>query len=168
MTIIDDLLTGINKEFSKIQNKTEDALKGYNLSNQIKDIERKKTAKLIEIGKLVCDKYSRNSNVTEDELKDKANEIAGYDHEISLLQSELDTMKTQNDPNTSASQRAEAKAGYTPTPGYECPRCHAPANKEKAFCPLCGENLKCSDDDIVDVEPNGGADSSDSEKKDKS
>jgi hypothetical protein len=163
MTIIDDLIGGIGKEFEKVQNKSQEIMQGYNLQNQIKELERKRTAKLLEIGRLVCDRYLRNADVSEDVLKDKANEVAGYEHEMNLLQSEVDSLKTTNDPNTPASQRADAKAGYTPTPGFECPKCHAPANREKAFCPLCGASLKStngnggsSGGDIVDVETDGG------------
>jgi hypothetical protein len=159
MTIIDDLMNGIGKEFEKVQNKSQEIMQSYNLQNQIKDIERKRNSKLLEIGRLVCDKYLRSAEISEDQLKDKANEVAGYEHEMSLLQQEIETSKTAQDPNAAASTRADAKAGYTATPGFECPRCHAPANREKAFCPLCGESLKSSkSDDVVDVEPSNGSD----------
>lgn len=155
--IIDDLLQNITKEVGKVQARSQEMLQSYNLNGQVRELERKKTAKLLEIGRLICDKYQKDLNVSEDLLKDKVNEITGYEQEIVVLQSELDSMKMQHDPNVSSTQKAEAKAGYTPTPGYECPRCHAPANKEKSFCPLCGETLKRgSEEEIVDVEPNGG------------
>lgn len=154
MTMIDDLFQGIGKEIEKVQNKSQEIMQGYNLSNQIKDLERKKNAKLLEIGRLICDKYLRSIDVSEDVLKDKTNEVAGFEHEMTLLQNELDQVKTGGDPTASASQKSEAKAGYSTSPGFECPRCHAPASKEKRFCPLCGENLKgANGDDIVDVEP---------------
>jgi hypothetical protein len=159
MTIIDDLLKGISKEVEKVQSKSQEIMQSYNLSNQIKEIERNRNAKLLEVGRLVCDKFLRNAEVSDDKLKELANEVSGYEHEISLLQAEVDQAKAANDPTTPASQRADAKAGYTPTPGFECPKCHAPAAKDKKFCPLCGEGLNATasskDDDIVDVEPNG-------------
>ena len=151
---------GIGKEFEKVQNKSQEIMQNFNLQNQVKDIERKRNAKLLEIGRMVCDKYLRSQEVTEDQLKDKANEIAGYEHEMSLLQSEIDTAKTAQDPNSAASTRADAKAGYSPTPGFDCPRCHAPANREKAFCPLCGESLKAKSDSSSsssDSEPSNGS-----------
>lgn len=161
MTIIDDLLSGVGKEFEKIQTKAQEITQSFNLSGQIKELERKRNAKLLEIGRLVCDKYLRNSDVSEDSLRDKANEVAGYEHEMSLLQAEIETMKTANDPSTSASQRADTKAGYNPSPGFECPRCHAPASKDKTFCPLCGEKLKSNGaGNSADVESNGGSSSS--------
>jgi len=159
MTIIDDFLSGIGKEVTKVQQRSQEMLQGYNVQNQIKDLERKRTAKLLEIGRLVYDKYNRNQDVSDDELKDKSNEVAGYEHEIGILQAELDSLKMANNPDASQQQRAEAKAGYTATPGFTCPSCHAPASRDKSFCPSCGESLrpssKSSDDDIVDVEPNG-------------
>lgn len=156
MTIFDDLVQGVTKEVSKVQARSQEMLQSYNLANQVKDLERKRTAKLLEIGRLVCDKYQRTSDVPEDLLKDKTNEIAGYEHEIGLLQAEIDSLKSTTDPNSPHSQRADAKAGYSPTPGYECPRCQAPANKDKSFCAVCGEPLKhgAGGDDVVDVEPN--------------
>jgi DNA-directed RNA polymerase subunit M/transcription elongation factor TFIIS len=161
MTMIDDVLNGIGKEFEKVQSKSQEIMQSYNLATQVKELERKRTAKLLELGRLVCDKYLRSADVTEDVLKDKANEVAGYEHEISIMQSEIDTMKTATDPNTPASAKADAKAGYSHSPGFECPKCHAPANRDKAFCPLCGSALKGSNgdggDDIVDVEPSSGS-----------
>ncbi len=155
MTIFDDLVQGITKEVSKVQTRSQEMLQSYNLVNQVKDLERKRTAKLLEIGRLVCDKYQRSADVPDDLLKDKTNEIAGYEHEIGLLQAEIDSLKASAaDPDAPSSKRAESKAGYTPTPGFECPRCSAPANREKSFCAVCGEPLKRGGDDVVDVEPN--------------
>jgi|LakMenEpi03Aug12_release.lakeMendotaPanAssembly.Ray.scaffolds.fasta_scaffold263466_2 hypothetical protein len=154
MTIFDDLVQGITKEVSKVQTRSQEMLQSYNLVNQVKDLERKRTAKLLEIGRLVCDKYQRSADVPDDLLKDKTNEIAGYEHEIGLLQAEIDSLKAAAaDPDAPSSKRTESKAGYTPTPGFECPRCSAPANREKSFCAVCGEALR-QGDDTVDVEPN--------------
>ncbi len=154
MTIFDDVCNTISKEVGKVQQRSQEMMQQFNLNGQIRDLEKKKTAKLMEIGKLICDKYQHNQDVSEDSLKDKVNEIAGFDHEIETLQTELDGLRAANDPSASTSQKAEAKAGFTPTPGYECPSCHAPASKDKSFCPSCGESLvaKKSDDDTVDVE----------------
>jgi hypothetical protein len=154
MTIFDDLVQGITKEVSKVQTRSQEMLQSYNLVNQVKDLERKRTAKLLEIGRLVCDKYQRSADVPDDLLKDKTNEIAGYEHEIGLLQAEIDSLKAAAaDPDAPSSKRTESKAGYTPTPGFECPRCSAPANREKSFCAVCGEALRRGDE-TVDVEPN--------------
>src|ERR1700737_1794989 len=104
MTIFDDLVQGVTKEVSKVQARSQEMLQSYNLANQVKDLERKRTAKLLEIGRLVCDKYQRTSDVPEDLLKDKTNEIAGYEHEIGLLQAEIDSLKSTTDPNSPHSQ----------------------------------------------------------------
>ncbi|HEY9787216.1 MAG TPA: hypothetical protein V6D17_17635 [Candidatus Obscuribacterales bacterium] len=152
MGLIDDFVQGISKEVSKVQNRGQEMMQSFNLQNQIRDLERKKTAKLLEIGRLVCDKYTRNTDVSEDVLKDKANEVSGYENEITILQTELDSLKTVSDPEAPTSKKSETKAGFHPTPGFECPNCHAPAAKDKTFCPSCGSKLK-KEDDVVDVEP---------------
>jgi hypothetical protein len=158
MSLIDDFVQNVSKEVGKVQARSQEMLQSYNMTNQVRELERKKTTKLLEIGRLIFDKYHRNVDVDEAILKDKVNEIVAYDHEIGLLQNEIDSMRTQNDPNTPASKRADAKAGFNPTPGFECPRCHAPASKDKAFCPTCGEPLKReTGEETVDVEPNGGS-----------
>jgi hypothetical protein len=157
MGFIEDFVQGVSKEVGKVQARYQEGLQTYNLSSQVRDLERKKTVKLLEIGRLICDRYQRNIEVTDAVLKERVNEITGYEHEISLLQNELDSVRTENDPNTPASKRSESKAGYHATPGFECPRCHAPASKEKSFCPTCGEPLKQdTGEETVDVEPNGG------------
>jgi hypothetical protein len=159
MTIFDDLVQGVGREVTKVQARSQEMLQAYNLQNQIKDLERKRTAKLLELGRLVCDKYVRDESITEDVFKDKANEVVAFEHEIGILQAEIDQMKLSSDPNAPASTKADAKAGFTPTPGYQCPRCQAPASRDKSFCPVCGESLKKSttgsgSDDVIDVEPN--------------
>lgn len=154
MGLIDDFVQGVSKEVSKVQTRGQEMMQSFNLQTQLRELERKKTAKLLEIGRLICDRYTRDTEVPEDELKDKANEVAGYENEMQILQTELDSMKTVHDPDVPASKKSETKAGYNPTPGFECPSCHAPASKDKTFCPSCGEKLKKpADDDVVDVEP---------------
>lgn len=153
MSIFDDVCNTISKEVGKVQTRSQEMMQQFNLNGQIRDLEKKKSAKLLEIGKAICDKYQRNQEVSEDSLKDKVNEIAGFEHEIELLTAELDGLRAAADPSSSTSQKAEAKAGFTPTPGYECPSCHAPASKDKSFCPSCGETLSAKkEDDTVDVE----------------
>lgn len=157
MGLIDDLVQGVSKEVEKVQARSQEMLTAYNLTTQIREIERKKSAKLIEIGQLICDKYQRNIAVVESVLKDKVGEVTNLEHEASILQNELDSMRMVNDPNTPNSKRSETKAGFTPTPGFDCPHCQAPASRDKAFCPTCGESLKKPEtgEEIVDVEPNG-------------
>lgn len=154
MGLIDDFVQGVSREVSKVQTRGQEMMQGFNLQSQLRELERKKTAKLLEIGRLICDKYTRDVEVSEDVLKDKAHEVAGYDDEMAILQNELDSLKTVNDPSTPTSKRSEQKAGYNPTPGFECPSCHAPAARDKTFCPACGEKLKkTAEEDVVDVEP---------------
>jgi hypothetical protein len=141
MGLIDDLMQGFGKEVSKVQVRSQELMKAYNLSQEIRELDRKKTAKFIEIGRLIYDKYERQDEISDDIFKERAKEIVNIEKDIDQLQAELDSMKMQNDPNVSASKKADAKAGYKTTPGFECPNCHAPANRDKAFCPTCGEQL---------------------------
>ncbi|MBX9948049.1 MAG: zinc ribbon domain-containing protein [Candidatus Obscuribacterales bacterium] len=159
MGLLDDVVQGIGKEVSRVQARGQEMMQSFNLQNQIRELEKKKTGKLLEIGRLVTDKYVKGDDVAEDVLKDKANEVAGYESEMQILQAEMDSLKVDTEVPTS--KKAEKGAGFHTSPGYECPNCHAPAARDKAFCPSCGESLKkagsssAPSDDIVDVEPNG-------------
>ncbi len=144
MSLIDDLVQGFGKEVGKVKARSEELMKSYNLSSEIKELERKKASKFVEIGRLIYDKYERHDTIDEGILQERVKEIVSIEKDITQLQAELDSLQMQNDPNIPASKRADAKAGYTATPGFECPKCHAPANREKGFCPTCGEPLKQS------------------------
>jgi len=74
MSIIDDLMQGLGKEASKIQARGQELMKAYNLAQEIRELDRKKTAKLIEIGRLVYDKYERQDDISEELLKEKVKE----------------------------------------------------------------------------------------------
>ena len=151
MSIIDNVINTVTKEVNKVQSRAQEGIQAFNLANQIKELERKKHAKMAEIGRLVFDKHQNNKDVSDDLLKERCSEISAVDHEISVLQSELDQIKINHDPDATPSQKAEAKAGYSTSAGFHCHSCGAPANREKAFCPACGESLKSSDDTEPDA-----------------
>ena len=158
MGLLDDVVQGIGKEVSRVQARGQEMMQSFNLQTQLRELEKKKTGKLLEIGRLVTEKYVRGEEVAEDVLKDKANEVAGYESEMQILQAELDSLKVDTEVPTS--KKAEKGAGFHTSPGYECPNCHAPAARDKSFCPSCGESLKRTssssvEEDVVDVEPNG-------------
>ncbi|CAN5410636.1 hypothetical protein BH11CYA1_BH11CYA1_36780 [soil metagenome] len=142
MSIIDNVINTVTKEVNKVQSRAQEGIQAFNLANQIKELERKKHAKLAEIGKLVFDKHQNDKEVSDDLLKERCSEISAVEHEISVLQTELDQIKVNHDPDATPTQKAEAKAGYTTSAGFHCQSCGAPANREKAFCPACGESLK--------------------------
>ncbi|SRR5579875_1120007 len=142
MGLIDDLIQGVNREITKVQTRGQEMMQTYQLNSQIRHLEGKKTATLIEIGRMIYEKYQRSADVSEEQIVGKTKEIVDYEHEITSLQAELEQVKAQFDPNRTASQRAEAKAGYTPTPGFTCPHCQAPAASDKQFCPACGGSLR--------------------------
>jgi len=156
VSIIDDLVNGISKEVNKVQERGQEMFQSFNLSSQIQDLERKKSAKLVELGRLVVDKQHHKKEISEDQIQERIAEVVGYEDQISILKAELETVKAANDPNAPASTRSETKAGFKPTPGFDCPRCHAPAARDKKFCPACGETLTGGatkkDDGPVDVE----------------
>jgi hypothetical protein len=142
MGIFDEFVNSVSREVSKVQARSQEMLQVYNLNGQVRTLEGKRTAAMIEIGKLVFEKYERGRDVSEDELRKKTHEILELELEITSLKAELDALQAQNDPNASASQKAEYQAGYRATPGFECPHCHAPASRDRSFCPACGGSLK--------------------------
>lgn len=141
MTLIDDVVQGLGREISKVKVRSQELMKSYNLSQEIRELERRKTTKFVEIGRLVYDKYELKDEINDEVFKERVKEIVAFENDILQLQAELEALQLQNDPSVPASKKADAKAGYTATPGFMCPRCHAPANKEKAYCPTCGEPL---------------------------
>jgi len=155
MGILDEFIQGVNREINRVQARSQEMLQTYNLNSQIRNLEGKKTAALIEIGRLIFEKFERNVEVTDDQLRAKVREIVVLDSEIIALQADLEVLKAQFDPDIPASQKAAAKAGYTATPGFQCPHCQAPASMEKAFCPACGGSLKESHG-VIKTEGNGG------------
>jgi len=142
MGVFDELVQGVNREIARVQSRSQEMLHAYNLSSQIRRLEGKKTSTLIEIGRMVFEKHQQKVDVSDESLKAKTDEIVELEHQITVLQAELDALKVQSDPNASASQKAEYKAGCGPTPGFTCPSCQAPANMDKSFCPSCGGSLK--------------------------
>ncbi|MDZ4834504.1 MAG: hypothetical protein SGJ27_12065 [Candidatus Melainabacteria bacterium] len=161
MSIIDDLVTGVSKEVNKVQERGQEMFQSFNLSSQVRDLEKKKSSKLVDLGRLIVDKYHGGKDVSEDTIQERVSEVVGYEDQINILKAEMDAIKP-TDASAPTAQRSEAKAGFKPTPGYDCPRCHAPAARDRKFCPACGETLGAakSDDGPVDVETepesNGG------------
>jgi len=155
VSIIDNVVNTVAKEVSKLQSGCNDIVQGFSLQNQVEALERKKTVKLAEIGRLVYSKTVDGKDVSDEVIAERCSEVTALSHEIAVLQSEIDQMKAKADPDATPSQKAEARAGFKTSPDYNCPSCHAPASREKPFCPACGESLKPtkSDSDPIDVEP---------------
>jgi hypothetical protein len=155
VSIIDNVLNSVAKEVSKVQSRSQEMMQGFSLQNQVNELERKKNAKFMEIGRLIYQKHHDNKDVSEEVIKERCSEVTALAHEISVLQAEIDQMKLKNDPDATPAQKAEAKAGFKASPDFQCPSCHAPASREKPFCPACGESLKegkGSDNEPLDVE----------------
>ena len=154
MSIFNDVVDNISKEVSKVQERSQEMLQGFNINSQIRDLERKKSKKLKELGELVFDKYHHDKEVSDDQIKEKVSEVVGYVEQIDVLEAELDAAKVQRDPNASQSKKAAAKAGYKASPGFSCAHCGTPASRDKKFCPACGGKLhdEADDNEPVDVE----------------
>jgi rubrerythrin len=156
VNILDNVLNTVAKEVSKVQTRSQEMLQQFNIQNQIRELKVKRQNKLADIGKMVYEKHENGVEYSEDALKEHVAEVSGIDHEIDVLQAEYDQIKINNDPDATPSQKAEAKAGYTASPGYTCHSCGAPANRERPFCPACGESIKNkngTDEVEVEVEP---------------
>lgn len=138
MGMFDELMTSLSKEITRVQSRSQEMVKGYALSSQMRTLERRKNGVLTELGRMVFDKYERHLEISDENFKSRTEEIADIDDEMADLQEELEAMQLANDPAASASQKSRAKAGYRPTTGFTCPKCEAPANEDKPFCPSCG------------------------------
>lgn len=160
MGIFDELVTSLGKEITKVQGRSQEMVKTYALTSQVRTLERRKNGILTELGRMVFDKYERHLEISDENFRSRTEEIADIDDEIADLQDELESIQLANDPTASASQKSRAKAGYHPTSGFTCPKCEAPANEDKPFCPSCGCSLgegkekhhKHNDDMLADEE----------------
>lgn len=141
MGLFDDVVKNVQSTVSKLQNTSQEVVQTVSINSRINSLEAKKTASFTNIGRLVYDKYSKGDEVSEDLLKEKVKEIDEIQKEIDVLKADLAGMKAQHDPDVPRSAKADSKAGYTPTPGFECQTCHAPAARDKHFCVYCGGAL---------------------------
>jgi hypothetical protein len=141
MGILDEFANSINREINKVQSRSQEMFQGLALTSQIRTLERRKAALFVEVGHLAFDKYQKGAEISEEAFRSKTREIADCNHEIEVLQAELQAIQAQYSPDASASTRSEAKAGFRPTPGAQCPHCQAPADLSKSFCPSCGGSL---------------------------
>ncbi len=150
MALIEEIFQGITKEVNQVKNRSQEMLQSFTITNQIKDLERKRTTIYIEIGRMVFAKLNKNDKISEDEVMIKVKDINKLDDEIGLLNDELSSLKAQYDPNASARQKAQAKAGYHTTPGSKCHSCQSEISTDKSFCPVCGAKVNneenCSPD----------------------
>jgi chromosome segregation ATPase len=91
--ILDQVVDGIGRELTKIQSRSEEMLHIHNLKSQIRTLEGRCTALLIEIGRMVFDKYQRNVNVGDEAFISKTQELSSLEHDITSLRSEIDAMR---------------------------------------------------------------------------
>jgi hypothetical protein len=141
MGLFEDVVKNVQSTVSKLQNTSQEVVQTVSINSRINSLEAKKTASFTNIGRLVYDKYAKGDEVSDDLLKEKVKEIEEIHKEIDVLKADLAGMKAQHDPDVPRSAKADSKAGYTPTPGFECSQCHAPAARDKHFCVYCGNSL---------------------------
>jgi chromosome segregation ATPase len=103
MGVWDQVVDGIGRELTKIQSRSEELLQVHNLKNQIRMLEGRCTSLLIEIGRLVFDKYQRNLNVGEDTFIAKTQELSSLEHDITILRSEIDALRSQSGEDSARS-----------------------------------------------------------------
>ena len=96
MGLIDELMQGISKEVSKVQVRSQEMLNAYNLGQELRDLEQQKTDRLTAIGRLICNKYERQINVSEESLQEHCKEITTLEKDITSLQKKLDGLKKQS------------------------------------------------------------------------
>lgn len=156
MGLFDDVVKNIQGTVEKLQNSSQEVVQTVSLNSRINTLEAKKTACFTNIGRLVYDKYAKGDEVSEELLKDKVKEVQDIENEIDALKADLAGMKAQHDPDVPRSAKADSKAGYTPTPGFECPQCHAPAARDKHFCVYCGSALTEEAEKSEKSSSNGG------------
>lgn len=97
MGIWDQVVDGVGRELTKIQSRSQEMLQVHNLKMQIRTLEGRCTSLLIEIGRMVFDKYQRNVNVSEDALKAKTEELSSLEHDITALRSEIDAVRSSQE-----------------------------------------------------------------------
>lgn len=163
MGFIDDVVKGVNTgikqvgdTINKVQEKSQEMMQNASQQSRLTSLEAKRAVALENLGKLIYDKYEKGDEVGEDVIKRKTTEIAEIDKEMELVKAEVKAYEETHNPDAARRTKSESKAGYSRTPGFECPHCHEPANQEKLFCAFCGGELKSEKN-------NGSADHGDSD-----
>lgn len=148
MGFIDDVVKGLNTgikqvgdTINKVQEKSQEMMQNASKESRVTSLEAKRAVAFENLGKLVYDKYEKGDEVGDDVFKRKTTEIAEIEKEIELVKAEVAAFHAEHDPDMAQRSKAESKAGYKRTPGFECPHCHEPANQEKLFCAFCGGEL---------------------------
>jgi len=103
MSLIDDFIQGASKEISKIQARSQEMIKAYNLGQELKELEQQKTDQLAAIGSSIFDKYQKQIEPNEDSLQQKCKEIAALDKDIAQLQKQLANLEAQKASPSKAS-----------------------------------------------------------------
>ena len=99
---LDDLIQSFRKEVSKIQARSQQMIAVYNLNQEIRELERQKTTKLADIGRLIYDQYEQQMPTNEEALRQMCKEITALGKDISQLQTKVDNLNAQSSPNTPA------------------------------------------------------------------
>ena len=110
VSLIDNVFNSVAREVNKVQTRSQDLMQTMSLQNQINELERRKTMRLAEIGKVVFDEKHNHAPAREDEVKRLCDEVASLEAEMAVLQAEIDKVKAKNDPDATPSQKAEASA----------------------------------------------------------
>ena len=75
MSIIDNVLNSVAKEVSKVQSRSQEMMQGFSLQNQVNELERKKNAKFMEIGRMIYDRQHHKKEVSDEVIDERCAEV---------------------------------------------------------------------------------------------
>ena len=126
----EDLGKKISETAEAVSKKTEEVVEIQKLKNQVRGLERSNERDLMDLGKMVYDKFSEGE-VIAPEFSEVCDEIQSREEEITACTKKIADLK-----GTAL-----------------CDKCKYPLEQDMAFCPKCGHKVEREEcDDCVDAE----------------
>ncbi len=119
-TFFEDLGQRIAETAEKVTNKAEDAVEVTRIKNQIRNLEHANKEDLIELGKKIYAQYKAGEGISAEyadlceAVENRQSSIQKYEKQLSVVKGDM-----------------------------VCPKCgnYVSKDKDRKFCPYCGENL---------------------------